>query len=46
MKRIFLTMVPLLALVGLTACETIEGAGQDISKAGRAIEAEAQQAKR
>lgn len=46
MKRIFLMTVPLLVMTGLTACETVEGAGQDISKAGQAIETEAQQAKR
>ncbi|MBW6418373.1 entericidin A/B family lipoprotein [Celeribacter sp. PS-C1] len=34
MKRVMLLGLTLLALA---ACETIEGAGQDISKAGQAI---------
>lgn len=30
----------LLALLGLIACETVEGAGQDIENVGEAIQAE------
>jgi entericidin B len=33
----------LFALLTATACETIEGAGQDIENAGEAITAEAQE---
>ncbi|ALG89413.1 MAG: entericidin, EcnA/B family [Confluentimicrobium sp.] len=40
MTRILLTIA---ALVTLTACETIDGAGQDIENAGEAISSEAQQ---
>lgn len=40
MQRLFL----LLALLGLAACETIEGAGQDMENAGEAISEEAQEA--
>lgn len=40
MRRLFV----LLALLGLTACETIEGAGQDIENAGEAISQEANEA--
>jgi len=32
-----------LGLFGLSACETIGGAGQDIQSAGRAVEGTAQQ---
>ncbi len=32
-----------LALFALTACETIEGAGQDISKAGAVISTESRE---
>lgn len=38
MKRILICMV---ALSALAACETVEGAGQDISKAGSTISTEA-----
>ncbi|MCE6950104.1 entericidin A/B family lipoprotein [Cereibacter sphaeroides] len=37
-------LLPLLALVGLAACETVEGAGQDLSAAGDAITQESQEA--
>jgi entericidin B len=30
-----------LALIGLTACNTVEGIGQDLGKAGNAIESAA-----
>ena len=32
-----------IALLGLSACETIEGAGQDISKAGQTISEESRE---
>jgi len=32
-----LTLLPILALAALAACNTVEGAGQDISTAGTAI---------
>lgn len=41
MTRIFLVF---LTVVTLAACETVEGAGQDIQNAGQAIETEARQA--
>jgi predicted small secreted protein len=37
-------LIALLALLGLAACETIEGAGQDIENAGEAIADESQEA--
>jgi predicted small secreted protein len=40
MSRLFV----LLALLGLTACETIEGAGQDLENTGEAISEEANEA--
>ena len=40
MRRLFV----LLALLGVTACETIEGAGQDMENAGEAIIEEANEA--
>jgi predicted small secreted protein len=42
--RAFTTLFAALAL--LAACETIEGAGQDIQTAGRTITGTAQQAQR
>jgi entericidin B len=33
-------IIALLGLVGLAACETVEGAGEDIQSAGQAIEGE------
>ncbi|MGC9418919.1 MAG: entericidin A/B family lipoprotein [Rhodovulum sp.] len=39
-----LLSIPLLALTALAACETVEGAGRDLEKAGEAIETEAQEA--
>jgi entericidin B len=39
MTRLFV----LLALLGVTACETIEGAGQDLENAGEAISEEARE---
>lgn len=29
--------LPLIALIALTACETVQGAGRDISKGGEAV---------
>ena len=37
-------LLVLLALLAVAACETIEGAGQDIEKAGEAITEESRQA--
>lgn len=37
-------LIVLLALLGVTACETIEGAGQDMENAGEAISEEANEA--
>lgn len=37
-------LLVLLALLGVTACETIEGAGQDLETAGEAISQEANEA--
>ncbi|MGP3699152.1 entericidin A/B family lipoprotein [Rhodobacter sp. NSM] len=38
-----LLLLPLLALMGLSACETVEGAGQDLSAAGSAISEESRE---
>lgn len=40
MTRITLILI---ALLGLAACETVEGAGRDLSSAGAAISDEAQE---
>ena len=37
LKTLTLPLASLVVLFGLTACETIEGAGQDIEKAGEEI---------
>ena len=37
MIRYSFPLLSLLALVALSACETVEGAGEDIEKAGQAI---------
>lgn len=37
-------LLPLLALITLAACETVEGAGRDIGAAGDAITQESQEA--
>lgn len=42
MKR-FIALVPVLALMALAACETMQGAGRDISTAGDAITSESQE---
>lgn len=44
MKGVLLVMVAGYG-VGLAACNTVEGAGQDISKGGQKIEGAAQNAK-
>lgn len=43
MKMIRTVTLPLIALVLLTACETIEGAGRDLEDAGATISHEARQ---
>jgi predicted small secreted protein len=40
-----ITLAALLAVLGLSACNTIEGMGKDISKAGDAIENTARKSK-
>ncbi|MEX1660972.1 MULTISPECIES: entericidin EcnAB [Thioclava] len=45
MSSVKLSGVMLLALLGLAACNTVQGAGQDLSVAGNTIASEAQQAK-
>ncbi|WP_306113390.1 MULTISPECIES: entericidin A/B family lipoprotein [unclassified Roseovarius] len=37
MTRLKTVTLSLVAIMGLTACETVEGAGRDISSAGEAI---------
>ena len=45
MKRISLLPVIALTMIGaLAACETVQGAGQDIESAGRAVEDAAEDA--
>lgn len=44
MTRIALFCLGAVALLGVAACETVEGAGQDIQHAGGAISNEARQA--
>ena len=41
-----LTLLALLLAIGTTACNTVEGAGQDIQAAGEAIEDAAEKEKR
>jgi predicted small secreted protein len=43
--RLMITVAALLAVLGLSACNTIEGMGKDISKAGDAIENTAKKSK-
>jgi predicted small secreted protein len=43
--RLMIAVAALFALLGLSACNTIEGMGKDISKAGDAIENTAKKAK-
>lgn len=42
--RISLVMLPLIAVLGLAACETVEGAGRDLQTAGAVVTNEAQDA--
>jgi predicted small secreted protein len=48
-KRIFMTLLTMLSIVGaaatFTGCNTVEGAGQDIERAGGAIADEAREHK-
>ncbi|MEZ5779786.1 MAG: entericidin A/B family lipoprotein [Paracoccaceae bacterium] len=44
MSRIQLIVLSLIGLMGLAACETIEGAGRDIESAGEAVTDTAQDA--
>ena len=37
MKKLIIMLVLLGAVVGVTSCNTIKGAGQDIEKAGDAV---------
>ena len=45
MSSVKLPAVMMLALLGLSACNTVQGAGRDLSLAGNTIANEAQQAK-
>ena len=38
----YLTLLPLLALMMLSACETVQGAGRDLQNAGEVITEESQ----
>ncbi len=38
MKKLLLIALGLVAVVGLSACNTMRGIGQDVQKAGTAIE--------
>jgi entericidin B len=40
----YLTLLPLLAIMALSACETVEGAGRDLETVGEAITEESQEA--
>lgn len=40
MKTKFLGLGALLAVMALSACETVQGAGRDISTAGRVVQQE------
>lgn len=42
--RLPFVLLPLLALLAVTACETVEGAGRDLQTAGSAVTGEAQEA--
>ena len=43
-RKLFLSCL-VIALLGLTACNTVEGLGEDIQKGGRTLERAAQQNK-
>jgi predicted small secreted protein len=47
MKRVSVVLIPLLSAAGLTmlsACNTVEGVGRDVERAGNAIQDEADDA--
>lgn len=43
MAKKFLGLGAVLAVMGLSACETVQGAGRDISTAGQVIQSESAQ---
>jgi len=45
MKRFLRLSLPVLAVLGLAACNTVEGAGQDLQRAGATISEEARDAR-
>jgi predicted small secreted protein len=44
-RKFLITLAALFVVLGLSACNTIEGMGKDIGKAGSAIEDTAKKAK-
>ena len=44
-RKFLITLAALFAVLGLSACNTIEGMGKDLGKAGSAIEDTAKKAK-
>ncbi|SMO31776.1 entericidin A/B family lipoprotein [Paracoccus laeviglucosivorans] len=42
--RQVLKLTPILALLALAACETVQGAGRDMQAAGQAVSRESQEA--
>lgn len=38
MKSVFTLIVAVLSLISLAACQTVQGAGRDIQRAGEAME--------
>lgn len=44
MRRSRISLLPLLFIGGLAACETVKGAGQDIENAGEAVSETAEDA--
>lgn len=43
MKTIRILALPMIAILALSACETIEGAGKDLQDAGAAVSEEARE---
>ena len=43
--RLPFVLLPLFALMAVSACETVKGAGRDMQTAGAVVTSEAQQAK-
>jgi entericidin B len=43
--RIAFVLIPLLAVMAVSACETVKGAGRDMQTAGAVVTSEAQEAK-